>query len=367
MIKVLVVGQTPPPYGGQAIMIKKLLEGKFYRIQLFHVRLNFSKEIDDIGKFRSVKLLHLFNVIGKIIYMRFKHKIHILYYPPAGPDKIPMYRDLAILISTRWLFKHTIFHLHAGGISKLYPKLSIILKYFFRRAYFKADGVIRLSELNPPDSQKLKAKREFIIPNGIEDYYITQNTSRRRQNSAYEILFVGILRESKGILILLQAANIFRKRDLNFRLKIIGKFVSAQFRKTVFEKIALYELEKYVTFPGVLIGSEKREAFANADIFCFPSFFESETFGLVILEAMQFALPVVATKWRGIPSMIEDGKSGFLVPINDSQQLAEKIAILLKNPKKGQLMGKRGRQIYLEKFTVEKFWHNMEEAFISVG
>jgi len=89
--------------------------------------------------------------------------------------------------------------------------------------------------------------------------------------------------------------------------------------------------------------------------------------GRVILEAMHCELPIVATRWRGIPSMIEDGKSGFLVPINDSQELAEKIAILLKNPKKGQLMGKQGRQIYLEKFTAEKFWHNMEKAFISIG
>jgi len=298
--------------------------------------------------------------------MRFKHKIHILYYPPAGPDKIPMYRDLAILISTRWLFKCIVFHLHAGGISELYPKLSPILKYFFRWAYFKANGVIRLSELSPPDSQKLKTKREFIIPNGIEDRYIPKNTRKQRQYSAHKILFVGAVRESKGILILLQATSMLRKYGLNFRLKVIGKFVSARFKKTVFEKIALYELEKYVTFPGVLIGSEKREAFANADIFCFPSFFEAESFPLVILEAMQFALPVVATKWRGIPSMIEDGKSGFLVPINDSQELAKKVVILLKNPEKGQLMGKRGRQIYLEKFTAEKFWHNMEEAFISI-
>jgi len=278
-----------------------------------------------------------------------------------------MYRDLAILISTRWLFKHAIFHLHAGGISKLYPKLSLILKYLFRRAYFKADGVIRLSELTPPDNQNLKAKREFIIPNGIEDCYIPQNTSKRKQNSASEILFVGVLRESKGILILLHATGILRERGLNIRLKIIGKFVSEQFRKIVFEKIALYELGKHVTFPGVLIGDEKREVFANADIFCFPSFFEAETFGLVVLEAMQFALPVVATRWSGIPDLVLDGETGYLVPVKDSKALAEKLEILIKHPMKAKQMGQKGRDLYLQKYTIDKYHKNMERIFLAVS
>jgi glycosyltransferase involved in cell wall biosynthesis len=82
---------------------------------------------------------------------------------------------------------------------------------------------------------------------------------------------------------------------------------------------------------------------------------------------MQFEIPVVATRWRGIPSIVEDGKSGFLVPIKDSQALADKIALLLQDPALCEKMGKRGREIYLERFTLERFWRNIEEAFMSVA
>lgn len=367
MVKVLIVGQTPPPFGGQAIMIQKLIEGKFDRAELFHVRLAFSKEMNDVGRFQFRKLAHLLCVICTIIYMGLRHNMQILYYPPAGPDKIPMYRDLAILISTRWLFKYTILHFHAGGISELYSELSPVLQFLFRLAYFKADVAIRLSELNPPDSQILRAKREFIVPYGIEDHYIPHNTGTQRQDSASEILFVGVLRESKGVLTLLEAAGILRERGLDFRLKFIGKFASEQFRRTVFKKINSHRLKRCVTYLGVLTGDEKWKAFASADIFCFPTFFEAETFGLVVLEAMQFALPVVATRWRGIPSLVKEGESGYLVPVKDSQTLAEKLEILIKCPTKARQMGQKGRELYLQHYTIDKFYRNMEAVFSSVS
>jgi len=66
--------------------------------------------------------------------------------------------------------------------------------------------------------------------------------------------------------------------------------------------------------------------------FCFPTFFESETFGVVLLEAMQFSLPIVATRWRGIPSIITDGDNGFLVDPKDPIGLSEKLETLLRDP-----------------------------------
>lgn len=367
MLKILIVGQTPPPYGGQAVMIQKLLDGKFDRVKLFHVRMAFSKEMDEIGKFRYLKLFHLLNVIYKIVYKRLRYNIDVLYYPPAGPDKIPMYRDLAILINTRWLFKHTIFHFHAGGISKLYLKLSPVLKCLFRCAYFKPDVAIRLSSRTPRDGHNLKTKYEFIVPYGIEDKFKNTNTKERMQNSGFEILYVGVLRESKGVLVLLEAANILRERGLDFRINFVGKFASKLFGKKVYERIDLYGLESQVKFSGVLIGKRKWKAFARADIFCFPTYFESETFGIVILEAMQFALPVVSTRWRGIPSIIRNTESGYLVSIKDSRAIADKIEIFIKHPAKAKQMGQKGRQLFLGKYTIDKYYKNMEKVYLSVS
>ena len=70
-------------------------------------------------------------------------------------------------------------------------------------------------------------------------------------------------------------------------------------------------------FLGTRTGTRQGRCFLDSDVFCYPTHFESETFGLVLLEAMQFELPIVATRWRGVPSSVEDGENGFLVPVRD--------------------------------------------------
>lgn len=365
MIRVLFVGQTPPPYGGQAIIQQVMLEGRYRLIQFFHVRMAFSREMDEVGRFHIKKLFHLISVIFRIIWMRLRYGIQILYYPPAGPNRIPMYRDIAILLCTRWLFKKTVFHFHAGGISELYRKLSHIEQFLFRLAYFKPALSIRLSELNPPDGAFLNSQKDIIVQYGITDRY-SDFTKKRGIEQIPTILFVGIVRESKGVLVLLDACRLLKESGELFHLKIMGKFDCKVFKQKVYRFVENNGLKDNVDFLGVCTGKKKWLFYNEASIFCFPTFFESETFGLVVLEAMQFKLPVVATRWRGIPSMVEEGESGFLVPIKDSRAVAEKLSLLLNSPDLQKKMGEKGRQVYLKCFTLDKFLHNIEKAVLTI-
>ena len=367
MVKVLVVGQTPPPFGGQAIMVQNLLERKLQNIKLYHVRMAFSSEMDEIGRFRISKILHLIGVIIHIIWMRFFYGIQILYYPPAGPNKIPMYRDFAILILTRVFFSRTIFHFHAGGISKLIQTVSPIERWLAKLAYFYADCSIRTSTLNPEDGKKLKAKKDIVIPNGIKDNFILNNYENKNNNIIPTILFVSVLNPAKGVDILIDSCILLKNEGLQFKLELMGRFCSEEYEKNINEKIKTSNLSSSVTFLGVKTGDEKWEAFKRVDIFCFPSYFESESFGLVALEAMQFELPVVATHWRGIPSVVRDGENGYLVPIKNVKAVAGKLRLLLDNTEKRKAMGKRGREIYLQNFTLEKWYERMEEVFMEIG
>ena len=122
-INVLVVGQTPPPVHGQAVMIERLLRGKYASMRLFHVRMAFSDSIADVGRFQLGKLWHLLSVIVRIICQRVARRIDVLYYPPAGPNVVPLLRDVVILGCTRWMFRKTVFHFHIIGISEAYRTL----------------------------------------------------------------------------------------------------------------------------------------------------------------------------------------------------------------------------------------------------
>lgn len=363
--KVLVIGQTPPPYGGQAVMIEQLLNCSFSSVEFFHVRMAFSEDMDSIGRFRFRKVVHLFEVIFKIYAIWMRKRPDVLYYPPAGPDKIPFFRDAAILIACRWLFRRTVFHFHASGISILYNELGSISRYLFRLAYTKPDVAIRTSSLNPDDGVALKARSSIVIENGLPVEYLPYQEimNKRKSHEIPIILYVGALYESKGISVLIEACKLLRQSGEVFHLNCVGRFESADYESEIRRKIESEHIADYISFPGVLSGREKWKAYATADIFCFPSFFESESFGLVNIEAMQFGLPVVSTDWRGIPSVIDEGKSGFLVEIKNAQQVAERLSLLIGNMDLRELLGKRGREIFIERYSEEIWRKKMDRIF----
>ncbi len=133
------------------------------------------------------------------------------------------------------------------------------------------------------------------------------------------------------------------------------------------EFIAKNGLTGKVEFLGVLSGAEKHARFAACDVFCFPSWFEAESFGLVLVEAMQFAKPVVSTLWRGIPSVVENGVNGYLVPVQDADAVAEKLLALARDPDLRRRMGEAGRRIFEERFTLEAFHRRMESELAAMA
>lgn len=116
---------------------------------------------------------------------------------------------------------------------------------------------------------------------------------------------------------------------------------------------------KGVEYLGKRYGEEKNAVFARSDIFCFPTFYHNETFGLVNLEAMQWGLPVVATPEGGIPDVVLDGETGFLVPQRNAEALADSLEVLLSDPELRFRMGKAGRRHYEANFTQSHFEERM--------
>ena len=86
-----------------------------------------------------------------------------------------------------------------------------------------------------------------------------------------------------------------------------------------------------------------------------------------IMEYMSAGLPVVATNAGGTPELVKNGESGFLVPAFDEKTIIEKIEFLLKNPNVNIKMGKRGREIIIQKFSIQKMTDNFLELYRKIG
>ena len=136
--------------------------------------------------------------------------------------------------------------------------------------------------------------------------------------------FMGRLSPEKGADILLQAVSILKQKNIAVKLKIGGAGAEELPLRHLTEKL---EIAEQVEFCGWVSKEGKADFFAGIDVLCVPSHLES--FGLVVLEAWGFGVPVIASEVDGLAEIIAKGETGLLFPKNDAAELAETIEKLL--------------------------------------
>ena len=159
--RILIIGQTPPPYHGQAIMTKLLIESPLNNIIIYHIRLEFSKSLSEIGSVKIRKITHLFNVLIKAIVYKVKYSPQALYYMPSGANINPFVRDIVLLSILRLFYKKVIFHFRAAGISEYIKTRNLFWRILGKFAYRRPDLSIQLSKHNPSDGEYFHSKNEL--------------------------------------------------------------------------------------------------------------------------------------------------------------------------------------------------------------
>ncbi len=142
----------------------------------------------------------------------------------------------------------------------------------------------------------------------------------------------------------------------NLRLFIIGDGMLKEELKGLTKTL---NLEDHVIFTGYR--EDVARFMKEADLFVFPTL--GEGFGLVLLEAMAFKKPIVATRVMSIPEIVEDGKSGLLVPPRHLEELADAILQLLRDKKRAEVFGNRGFEILSSKFSIERMVEETERIY----
>jgi glycosyltransferase involved in cell wall biosynthesis len=364
-VKLLIIGQTPPPFLGQMLSIESLVKAQYRGIRVFHTRLNYSQTTAQIGKVSVRKLFHLLRVIIESSYKILRHRIDVIYYPP-GADTVPILRDVATLLVLRLFRRKLILVFHASGLSQRVSAWQGILAWLFKKAFFFPDAAVQKSSLNPPDGEFIEARAIYTVPNGWQDQF-ERFRKRKAINLVPVILFVGLIREDKGVEVLIEAARMLKARGRKFRVQLVGEFSSEEYQQELLSDVSDKGLEQCVEFCGRKLGDEKWAHYRGADIFCFPTHYSSESFGNVLVEAMMFELPVVSTNWRGVPGIVDEGVTGFLTEIKDSAAIARRLGTLLDDDELRRTMGREGRERYLEKFTVETYVENTEAVVLEVA
>jgi glycosyltransferase involved in cell wall biosynthesis len=153
------------------------------------------------------------------------------------------------------------------------------------------------------------------------------------------IVFVGRLDAVKGVPLLLEAFAKARTRHPRARLTIAG---DGPARAALETRAAALGVGEAVQFAGYLDEAAVADLLANADMLALPSF--AEGLPVVLMEAMASRIPVLATQVAGVPELVEDGVSGFIVPAGDVETLGARLEVLLSDPDLCHRMGEAGQK-----------------------
>jgi colanic acid/amylovoran biosynthesis glycosyltransferase len=199
-----------------------------------------------------------------------------------------------------------------------------------------------------PDS----ADRVHRIYNGLD---LSQFRRADFSRTPPLIVAVGRLIAKKGFADLIQACRLLLERRKSFRCEIIGE---GPLKQELREQIEQLDLQDCVELPGAKPQHEIRERLAAARVFVLPSVIDldggMDNLPTVITEAMAAGLSVVSTSIGGIPEMVIQNETGFLVPPGDVAALAGSIERLLDDIGLARRFGERGFQRASELFSIEK-------------
>lgn len=165
-----------------------------------------------------------------------------------------------------------------------------------------------------------------------------------------ELLFVGRLVPRKGVDVLLRALATPRLSET--RLTIVG---DGSERTPLESLAAALGVSSRVTFDGTVSATQLDARFRNCDALVLPAVDDplsgTEGLGVVLIEALAYGRPVVASDIGGIPDVVRNGETGLLVPPGDPEALAIALASLADAPDRAQAFGDAGRRDVAERFS----------------
>lgn len=163
------------------------------------------------------------------------------------------------------------------------------------------------------------------------------------------LLSVSRLIPTKGIDLNVCALKCLVDRYQNLLYLVVG---DGPERPRLEQLVCDLNLTKYVRFVGHLPPKQVMEYMAHCELFTLPSW--QETFGLVYIEAMAHAKPVIGVQGQGVDGIVIHGETGLLVKPRDVDSLVEALDFLLSHPEEAKAMGERARKVVLDNYTWEK-------------
>lgn len=241
------------------------------------------------------------------------------------------------------------------------PK-NFFMKRILRYALSKAGAITVLSKITSKEISKYTNKPIHIIPFGVD---VSKFFPFKKNNDG--LIRIGTIRtlsEKYGLEYLVRAFAQLVQAHKNIRLEIVGDGEQKQYLKSLAKDL---NISDKVTFHGFVSQTSDFEKYIallrSFDVFTILSILDSETFGVAAVEASACGIPVVATSVGGLPEVVEDEKTGFVVPSKSITETTHALEKLIIDKNLRTSLGNNGRKKVEDEYNWSKNVQQMEEIY----
>lgn len=360
--RILFILHLPPPVHGAAMVGKCIQDSELInqKFDCDYINLTTAASLEDIGKVGLKKLVHYFNLLRSIRKAVKEFKPDVVYVTPNAKGGA-FYKDFIVVQMLKSMGCKVLAHYHNKGV-KVFSGSK--LNDWLYKKFFKDLNVLLLGEVLYEDVRKYVSKSKVsFCGNGLpeltneENEKISDAVSAKYEDKAnrpLHILFLSNMMAEKGVWTLVDACKILKDKGVRFKCTFVGGWKDIT-EEAFNQRVANLGLLAEVKAVGAVYGAEKEPYWLDADVFVFPTYYHNECFPLVLLEAMQHALPCISTKEGAIQNIIDDGATGFVVNAKNPGYLAIKIEELANDKQKRLDMGVNGYRKYNDQFTLKVF------------
>ena len=367
-------------------MVQLLLEGLHRRVaearspitRVSHVNARVSAGSTEIGTFQPSKLLLLIKYCFAAVRAGVTGAANCFYYVPAPGKRSALYRDWIVLTLCRPFYRTVVFHWHGVGLADWLESEATSIERRITVFLLGSPSLsIVLSDFGRRDAEIVRSRKIAIVPNGIPDpcpdyseavlpARTARAAERRRGDpalppSVFRLLFLASCTEEKGLFAALEATALANRANqpIHVHLTVAGDFGSAADRQRFEQRIAQDDLRDTVAYAGFVGPEQKTSLLRESDALLFPSLYSHEGQPVTVIEALAHGLPVIATRWRSVPELL-DGPDAILVDGQDSAAIAEAICTAAHAQ-----VSTSGRERFLSRYSVDRHLEAIEQALIS--